>query len=239
MLASTVIAEDHDLTRQGIRSLLEHRLDASVVAATGDGLEAFPLVEEHEPDLLVLDLGLPHLNGLEVLRKIQKKDYSVRVVVLSMHGEETYVRKAFEFGAAGYVLKGAPLEELLSAIRVAISGDRYISGGLSEEWLDSVQTSVDAPADRYDTLTDREREVLQLTAEGHSGPEIGERLHISPRTVEKHRENLQAKLELRNVVEMAAYAHQRGLIPSLPDLEEESGTQDEGPKERRIGTSSS
>jgi len=226
MFASTVIVEDHDLTRQGIRSLLENRLNATVVAMTGDGLEAFPLVQEYEPDLLVLDLGLPHLNGLEVLRKIQKKDLSVRVVVLSMHGEETYVRKAFELGAASYVLKGAPLEEIVSAVRVAVSGDRYISQGLSEEWLDSVQSAADASVDRYEILTEREREVLQLTAEGYTGPEIGNRLHISPRTVEKHRENLQAKLELRNVVEMAAYAHQRGLIPRLPDLEEESGTRD-------------
>jgi DNA-binding NarL/FixJ family response regulator len=237
MLASTVIAEDHDLTRQGIRSLLENRLDASVVETTGDGLEAFPLVEEHEPDLLILDLGLPHLNGLEVLRKIQKKDYDVRVVVLSMHGGETYVRKAFELGAAGYVLKGAPLEELLNAIRVAISGDRYISGGLSEDLLDSVQ-SPDTLSDRYETLTEREREVLQLTAEGYSGPEIGERLHISSRTVEKHRENLQAKLELRNVVEMAAYAYQRRLIPHFPDLAEESEPRVDGSANRQAGMSS-
>ena len=219
MLISAVIAEDHDLTRQGVQSLLENQLDARVAATTGDGLEVFDLVVEHDPDLLVLDLGLPHLNGLDVLRKIRERDLQVAVVVLSMHAEDSYVITAFELGASAYVLKGAPLEELIEAIRSALSGKRYLGSGLSETLLEAVRSSSEV-ADRYEQLTDREREVLQLTAEGHTSDEIGEHLHISPRTVEKHRENIKSKLELRNVVEMAAYAHQRGLIPNVPDLDD-------------------
>lgn len=213
MLITALIAEDHDLTRQGIQSLLEDRLEARVVATTGDGLEIFPLVEEHDPDLLILDLGLPHLNGLDVLRKIEKSGSNVQIVVLSMHGEDAYVSNAFELGASGYVLKGAPLQELIEAIRTVVAGGKYLSNALSEELIESSHSANTDIKDRFQRLTDREREVLQLTAEGHTSREIGENLHISPRTVDKHRENIQAKLELRNVVEMAAYAHQRGLIP--------------------------
>ena len=131
-----------------------------------------------------------------------------------MHGEDSYVTEAFQLGAKGYVLKGSPLSELTDAIRAAMTGEKYVSSDLSEDLItpDSTGSTVE---DRYQTLTDREREVLQLTAEGNTSREIGERLGISHRTVEKHRENIQAKLELRNTVEMAAYAHQRGLLESV------------------------
>jgi DNA-binding NarL/FixJ family response regulator len=219
MSVSALIAEDHDLTRQGLRSLLTERLGARVAAATGDGLEAFPLVEEHRPDLLVLDLGLPHLNGLHVLRKIQAREVSPQSVVLSMYSDETYVRKAFELGASGYVLKGAPLNELTAALRTALDGERYLSSGLPENLVEPARTPDPAPGDRYDRLTDREREVLHLTAEGYTSTEVGDRLSISPRTVEKHREHIQNKLDLRNVVEMAAYVHQRALPAAPPPSE--------------------
>jgi DNA-binding NarL/FixJ family response regulator len=222
MLASVLVAEDHDLTRQGIRSLLENRLDARVVATTGDGLEVVPLLEEHEPDLLVLDLGLPHLSGLEVLRTIQEKRISVQTVVLSMHGEDAYVSDAFDLGVSAYVLKGDSADEVVDAIRAAVAGDRYLSSGLSEEILDSSRSVEGGTGDRYERLTRREREVLQLTAEGYTSREIGEQLHISHRTVDKHRENVQAKLGLSGTVEMAAYAHRRGIIPDPPDLNDHS-----------------
>jgi DNA-binding NarL/FixJ family response regulator len=213
MLISALIVEDHDVTRQGLEHLLEDQLEARVVATTGDGLEAMPLLREHEPDLVVLDLGLPGLNGLDILRKIQNLDLATKVVVLSMHGEDSYVSEAFRYGAQGYVLKGSPLSELIEAIRTTMRGEKYVSSDLSEELIAAERSDTTA-SDRYDTLTDREREVLQLTAEGNTSREVGERLGISHRTVEKHRENIQAKLELRNTVEMAAYAHQRGLIES-------------------------
>ena len=218
MSVSALIAEDHDLTRQGLRSLLTKQFGARVLTSTGDGPEVFPLVEEYRPDLLVLDLGLPHLNGLHVLQKIQTRDVSPRSVVLSMYSDEAYVRKAFELGAAGYVLKGAPLNELTTAFRTALNGNRYLSSGLPDGLIEPARTPDAAPSDRHSRLTDREREVLYLTAEGYTSSEVGERLRISPRTVEKHRENIQNKLDLRNVVEMAAYVHQRGLpdAPSAP-----------------------
>lgn len=228
MLISALVAEDHDLTRKGIRSLLEDRLDARVAATTGDGLEVFPFVKEHEPDLLILDLGLPHLNGLNVLRKIQESNHSIRVVVLSMHDEDPYVSEAFEFGAVGYVLKGAPIEELVKAIRAAVAGDQYLSSGLSEDLLESAGLAHGGVDDRFELLTDREREVLQLTAEGYSSKEIGDHLHISHRTVEKHRENIQEKLDLNNTVEMATYAHQRGIITSPPGLKDSRDDQENG-----------
>ena len=218
MLISALVAEDHDVTRQGLRSFLTEQLEARVVATTGDGLEVVSLVKEHEPDLLVLDLGLPHLNGLDVLRRIESLHLSTKTVVLSMHGEDAYVSEAIQLGASGYVLKGSPLSELTDAIEHAMKGKTYLSQDLSEDLL-TLGSSVDAEShDRFQNLTEREREVLQLTAEGYTSREIGEKLHISHRTVDKHRENVQAKLELRNIVEMAAYAYQQGLIPSPPPL---------------------
>lgn len=203
MLLSAIIAEDHDITREGLRSLVSNQMDARVAATTGDGLDVAPLVREHEPDLLILDLGLPHLNGLDILRKIRKTDRAMRVVVLSMHGEDSYVQDALRLGAEAYVLKGSPLEELTTAIRSVMRGETYLGSDLSDELI---KASPESPQDS-DMLTDREREILQLTAEGYTSREAGEKLHISHRTVEKHRENIKEKLDLRNAVEMATYAH--------------------------------
>jgi len=225
MMLSALIVEDHDVTRQGLRSLLEEQLEARVVGTTGDGLEAIPLLKEHEPNLLILDLGLPSLNGLDILSRIERLDLTTKVVVLSMHGEDSYVSEAFAFGASAYVLKGSPLEELMNAIQAVMRGEKYLSEELSEDLIDPVKHAQNQPFDRYQTLTDREREVLQLTARGDTSREIGEKLGISHRTVEKHRENIQSKLELRNAVEMTAYAHQHDLIldtpVSRPDLTED------------------
>lgn len=225
MLISALVAEDHDVTRQGLRSLLTNQLDARVVSTTGDGLDVVPLVEKYEPDLVILDLGLPHLNGLDILDKIHSLNLPTKVVVLSMHGEDAYVSEALQLGATGYVLKGSPISELTDAIRHAMKGERYLSSDLSEDLLDAALSSEEEGHDRYQTLTEREREVLQLTAEGYTSREIGDRLYISHRTVDKHRENVQAKLDLRNTVEMTAYAYQRGLIPNPPPLATQSDEQ--------------
>lgn len=204
MLISVLIADDHTSTRQGLRAIVENQLEARVVATTGDGLEVFPLLKTHDPDLLILDLGLPGLNGLDVLRKIHSSSVSVQVVVLSMHKEDAYIAEAFKYGASAYVLKGSSTNELLEAIRAAANGRRYLGKGISFTQLDESDPTV-ASQERYNTLTKREREVLQLIAEGLTSAEIGERLHISPRTVDKHRENLKGKLELRNSVELTRY----------------------------------
>lgn len=213
MLLSALIAEDHDVTREGLRTLLEGQLDARVAAATRNGLDVIPLVEEHAPDLIVLDLGLPHLNGLDILRRLQKKDHHMHVVVLSMYGESTYVQDALRLGADAYVLKGSSLGELKTAIHTVMKGGQYLSSTLPDDLADLPTGS---SSDDNDSLTNREREVLQLTAEGYTNREIGDKLHISHRTAEKHRENIQKKLNLRNAVEMAAYAHKHGLLADSP-----------------------
>lgn len=216
MLISIVIAEDHGITRQGLQTTLEERLEARVAATTGDGLEVLPLLKEHSPDVLLLDLGLPGLGGIEILKRIHQLDQSVTVVVLSMHDDDAYVVEALNHGASAYVLKGAPIAELFEAIRAAVNGNRYLSDGLPTSAL-LPSDPEKQPTDRYSTLTEREREVLQLIAEGFTSKEIGTRLDISSRTVDKHRENLKAKLELHNSAQLTRFYLQRAPSPDDPE----------------------
>lgn len=216
-MITVVIAEDHAVTRQGLRSILEEQMEARVAAATGDGLAVIDLVEEHQPDVLLLDLSLPGLNGLEVLRRVHDRFPEVCVIVLSMHSEDSYVVRALYVGASAYVLKGAATDELIEAIETAQKGDIFISAALPDRLIEeALRGEGDRPRERYEMLTDREREVLQLVAEGYTSQEIGEKLFISRRTVDKHRENLMAKLELSNHAALVRYALQRGLIPLDP-----------------------
>lgn len=178
-------------------------------------MEAFSLLKTYNPDLLILDLSLPHLNGLDLLHKIQKRTLDVNVVVLSMHGASQYVQEAFDLGVSGYVLKGSPLEELLEAVDKALQDSSYVSRGVVEKLSEEPSSAEDEDVP-FQTLTDRQREVLQLTAEGLTSKEIGEKLHISHRTVEKHREKIKEKLQVKTTVEMATVALRRGLI-SDPD----------------------
>lgn len=214
MMISVAIAEDHDIMRQGIGALLAHECGARIVGDTGDGLAVLPLVREHAPDVLILDLSMPGLNGLDVLRKIREHEPATRTIVLSMHSEDAYVVEALALGASGYVLKGSDADELLDAIRDVVNGKQYLSSALPAHLRDAA-TDAARVGSRYDALTDREREVLHLTAEGLTSREIGERLFISHRTVEKHRQNMMAKLELRNTAEVVQFALQRGLLPSV------------------------
>lgn len=218
MPATVVVAEDHEITREGLAKVLETRLDLEVVGTTGDGLEAFSLVKTYDPDLLILDLSLPHLNGLDLLHKIRKRKLEVNVVVLSMHGASQYVQEAFNLGVSAYVLKGSPLQELLEAVDKALQDSSYVSRGVVEKLSEEAASGASAADEDvpFQTLTDRQREVLQLTAEGLTSKEIGEKLHISHRTVEKHREKIKEKLEVKTAVEMATVALRRGLI-SDPD----------------------
>lgn len=216
MSTHVVIAEDHAITRQGLRTVVEERLHGQVAGETGNGLEVLSLVETHAPDVLLLDLTLPGLNGLDVLRQLHSQYPETKAVVLSMHSEDSYVVRAFHSGASAYVLKGAATEELVQAIQAVQQGDTFLSSSLPTTLLDTSEKAYDAASDRYAMLTDREREVLQLIAEGYTSSEIGERLFISRRTVDKHRENLMAKLELHNHANLVRYALQRGLIPLDP-----------------------
>lgn len=207
---TTVIADNHDVTRWGMRSAIEG-MQGRIVAAAETGLEAVSAIDEHEPDVLVLSLRLPHLNGLDVLYYLQEKELSVKGVVLTTCEDESRVREAFERGARAFVRKRDSLEEICAAIGAVQRGRRYLSNALPEECMVEAGSSETQDSDR--ALTIREREVVQMTAEGYTSREVGTQLGISSRTVEKHRENIKKKLGLRSVVEMADYAYQRGFLP--------------------------
>jgi two-component system response regulator NreC len=213
MSISIILADDHPVLRRGIRTLLEAEPDLSVVAETGDGLETLRLVERLQPDVLVLDLMMPGLSGLEVLRIIPRRSRETRVVVVSMHSNIAFVAEALKNGATGYVLKGSTEEEIIKAVREAAAWRRFLSPPVSEIAIDAyIEQAKAGPFDPHETLTPREREVLQLAAEGMTSPEISVRLHISPRTVENHRANLMKKLGLENQSELVRHALRHGLI---------------------------
>jgi DNA-binding NarL/FixJ family response regulator len=215
MTWTLLLADDHPIVRQGLRALLAAETDLRLVGEAAEGLEALRLAERLRPNVLVLDLMMPGLNGLDVARQVTRRAPETRVVILSMHAHEAYVLEALLAGASAYVLKESSSDELVKAIRAVTTGRRYLSPPLSEEALGTYSRRTGSlPPDPYHTLTAREREVLQLTAEGHSGADIAERLFISPRTVETHRANLMRKLKVRNQKELIRYALQR--TPQAP-----------------------
>ncbi|MHB8733287.1 MAG: response regulator [bacterium] len=210
-----VLADDHHVVRQGLRAVLEAEPLFSILGEAGDGLEAVDLVAKLKPRVLVVDLMMPGLTGLEVTRRVRKESPDTQVVVLSMHQSEPYVLEALRNGAAAYVLKNSQSAHLVQAVREAAAGRRYLSPTLSERAIAAYadRAAADAgPTDAYDTLTSREREVLHLAAEGHSHREIAQRLSISPRTAEVHRANLMRKLDLHNQTDLVRYAIRRGII---------------------------
>lgn len=205
------LVDDHHVVRQGIRNLLETEPDFSVVGEASTGLEAVQMIERLTPDVVVLDLMMPGLNGLEVTRQVQAK---TKVLILSMHSNEAYVLEALQNGAYGYVLKDSTAEELIQAVHEVARGKRYLSPPFSERAIAAYIHRTKASAmDPYETLTTREREVLALVAEGHSASEISASLSISPRTVEGHRASLMRKLGLRSQAELIRYALRRGILP--------------------------
>lgn len=215
MPTTIVLADDHHIVRQGLRALLEAEPDLSVVGEASDGLDAVRLVERLKPNVLVLDLIMPGLSGLEVTRQVRQRSPGTRVVVLSMHATEAYVLEALRNGGSGYVLKDSSASDLVQAVRAAAAGRRYLAPPLTERAIEAyAQKAETAPPDPYDTLTAREREVLHLAAEGRPSSEIARRLFISPRTVETHRAALMRKLGLRTQTDLIRYALQRGIIPA-------------------------
>jgi DNA-binding NarL/FixJ family response regulator len=209
MAITVLLADDHAVVRQGLRAILGAEPDVRLAGEAADGQEAVRLAERLEPDVLVLDLMLPGLNGFEVTRLVRKRVPRTRVVILTMHTDPAYAAEALRAGATGYVAKDADAADLIAAVRAAVAGERYLSSPLPEAALGDGE-----PADPYETLTPREREVLQLTAEGLTAPDIAARLHISVRTVETHRAHVMHKLALKNQKEMVRYALQRQPGPS-------------------------
>jgi DNA-binding NarL/FixJ family response regulator len=212
-----VLAEDHQIVRQGLKVLLEAEADFRVVGQAGDGVEAVRMVEKIRPNVLVLDLRLPGLSGLDVVRQVHKRAPDTKIVILSMYANEAYVLASLRSGAAGYVLKDLSVADLVRAVREALAGRRYLSPPLTERAIEAYAKKADPElSDFYDRLTDREREVVQLAAHGHTNVEIGKRLFISPRTVEIHRANAMHKLGLRSRVDLVRYMFQRGILPMDP-----------------------
>src|SRR6266581_6590625 len=197
MKTTIVLADDHPIVRLGLRSVLEAEPDLQVIGEAGDGLATMSLVERLRPQVLVLDLLMPGLSGLEVARQVRQRAPETRVIVLSMHANEAYVLEALRHGAAAYVLKETSSAELVQAVRAVVAGRRYLSRSLSERALEAYARRAEATPDLYETLTTREREVLHLAAEGCNNSEIGARPSISPRTVEIHRRQLMRKLGLQ------------------------------------------
>jgi DNA-binding NarL/FixJ family response regulator len=215
-MITTVLADDHQIVRQGLRALLEGEHGCEVVAEAADGLTALQLILDLKPVLAVLDVQLPDLNGLEVARRLQTQAPDTRVIMLSMHADEAYVLEALRYGVSGYVLKGDATTDVVSAVRAAMEGRRFLSAPLAERAIDAYAQRPDPaeqPVDRYELLTAREREVLQLAAQGLGNAQIGERLAISARTAETHRANFLRKLRLTSQTDLVRFAIQRGLIP--------------------------
>jgi len=213
-MTTIVLADDHALVREGLRTVLGGEDDWSVVGEAADGLQAVELVTQFQPNVLIVDLMLPALSGLEVIRQVNKGVPRTHIVALSMHADESYVLAALRSGASAYVLKDVSSTDIIQAIREVLAGRRYLSPPLSQYALEVyIQKAKGAPLDSYETLTTREREVLHLVAQGETTPAIAERLGLSPRTVETHRTNLMRKLGLRTQTDVIRYALQRGLIP--------------------------
>ena len=212
-MTTIVLADDHLVVRKGMRLLLEAEQDFALVGEAEDGLEAVDLAERLRPDVLVLDLMMPGLNGIEVTRQALKRSPHTKIVILSMHANDEYVLEALRNGATGYVLKDAGADELVAAVRAVSGGERYLSPELAERAIDAyVRQTEETTLDRYETLTDRERGVLHLAADGLTNVEIAARLSLSPRTVENHRANMMRKLGVTNQTELVRYAIKRGIV---------------------------
>lgn len=208
------LADDHSLLRQSLKVLLEMEPGLAVVGEAGDGHKTLDLVEALAPDVVLMDIAMPHLNGLEATRRLKKQRPEVKIIILSMHGDDQYIGQALRAGASGYLLKDASKEELLLAIRSVHQGGSYLSPRLSRRLIDDYLRLSDPAAQNpyHDLLTDREREVLQLMAENRPSPEIARILGISPKTVRNHRANIMEKLGLHSQSDVVKYALRQGLI---------------------------
>jgi DNA-binding NarL/FixJ family response regulator len=208
-----VLADDHHVVRQGLRTLLEGALDCTVVGEAADGWMAVDLVKRLQPAVLVVDMVLPKLHGLEVIRHVRQAAPETRIVVLSMHADESYVREALRAGATGYILKESHADEFVQAVQHAATGRRYLSAPLNDRALDAyIAQAADSSFDLLETLTSRERDVLLMAARGSTTVEIAEQFSLSTRTVEAYRARMMHKLGLHSQMDLIRYALRRGLI---------------------------
>lgn len=211
-MTTIVIAEDHHIVREGLKALLAAEESFSLVGETADGLKAIDLVEQHKPDILLLDLMIPRLHGLEGAARVHREHKQTKVVILSMHADESYVVEALRHGAMGYVLKDS-MVDLVEAIKTVAAGQRYLSPEVAEKARSAdTKTGKTKENDVFQALTKRERHVLQHAAEGLTSAQIAEKLFISPRTAETHRANLMRKLSLRSQTDLVRYAIRKKII---------------------------
>ena len=209
-----VIADDHAIVRRGLRSLVETQPDLEVVGEAANGLDAIRLVEQHKADVIILDIGLPMLNGIDVAARLQKLSPPPWVIILTMHADESYILRALSAGAGAYLLKEATDDDLLPAIRAASARKPFLSARVTsvlvDDYLRQLQTK--GLTDSYHLLTDREKEVLSLLAEGRANKEVAALLGVGVSTIETHRANLMQKLNLHNTAEIVLYAVRKGII---------------------------
>ena len=211
-----VLADDHVLVRDGIKSLLEDEQDIEVIDEASDGQQTLSILERNLPDLLIVDIRMPGMNGIEVVRKVREKKWNLKTLILSMHDSEEYVVQSIQAGADGYLLKGSSKDEFLKALHKVAGGGKYFSGDVSAILLNNFTNghplqSVSKPKEDPFNLTNREKQVLKLILKGKSSKEIGEDLSISKRTAEVHRFNLMKKLDVKNLIELTNKAREHDL----------------------------
>jgi DNA-binding NarL/FixJ family response regulator len=211
-----LIVDDHRLFRNGLKAIIERNQNYEVVGEAGNGREAFQMVGKLKPDLALVDISLPDQSGIELTRDILRASSKTRVMIVSMHSKIDYIVRAFRAGATGYVIKESASNKLLQGIKSVLKGDYFMDASVAQKVVQKMlgiqKKEAKVPDAAYDTLTPREQEVLVLVAEGLSTKEIGERLFISPKTVENHRANIMHKLDLHSTMELVRYAAKLGLI---------------------------
>ncbi len=209
-----LLVDDHTIVRKGLRALLDAEPDIEVIGEAETGREALQQAHELLPDIVLMDISMPDMNGAEATRQIRHRLPSAKILVLSMHADEEFVFQLLRAGASGYLIKKTAPEELILAIKTVFQGHSFLSPAISNTVIDAYVRRADemTAEDHYEILTEREREILQLVAEGRTSREISELLHITARTVETHRANLMAKLDIHTVAELTKYAIRRGII---------------------------
>jgi len=211
-----ILVDDHAIVRSGLARLMQQQSGMEVIAQADNGASAVRLAKEMSPDVMIMDIGMPDLNGIEATRQILRETPRIKIIALSMHSSKKYIREMFKAGASGYLLKNCPFEELTEAIKVVLDGKSYISPSISNVVIGNyVCGSAQEEGSVFSVLTEREREVLQLLAEGKTTKQIADHLYISPKTVESHRLKIMNKLDIDNIAQLTKYAIQEGL--TLPE----------------------
>jgi two-component system, NarL family, response regulator NreC len=217
MSIKIILADDHAMLRHGLSKSLQNEKDMEVIAQAKDGRTTVELAKELSPNLVIMDIGMPDLNGIEATRQIIKENPKVKVIALSMHSSKNFIIEMFKAGASGYLLKDCEFDELTSAIRLVMNNKTYISPAISDVVVDNyMRQPANAKESAYSVLSQREREILQLLTEGKATKQIAKRLHISPKTVEVHRLNLMGKLKIDSIAQLTKYAIQEGLTQPEP-----------------------